>query len=175
MRSSPSTPARPQAHPRHQGCHPVRKILLRNRTVHHNYDIIKSYEAGLVLKGWEVKSLRQGQGAVKDSFAKENQGTLMIENLYIPPYKNAPKSGEGQSRRPRNILLHAKEINKLKNAASNPGTTIAVIQIYLTPKGKIKAEIGIASGKTKHDKREALKKKDWQRQKQRLLKKDVRF
>ena len=150
------------------------KDLLQNRSAYHRYAIKEIFEAGIVLKGHEAKSLRLGQGNLKGAFARAEMGEVNLEGLFIKPYTSAPKDTLAPPARKRKLLLHRRQIQKLENAASHPGSTLTITKLYTNRKGLIKAEIAIAMGKTTRDRKEDLKKKDWQRQKQRLLKKELR-
>ena len=150
------------------------EILLQNRSAYHHYVIGDTFEAGIVLEGPEVKSLRLKDGNLKGAFARIDDREVHIEGLFIKPYTYVPKDTQQTPTRKRKLLLHRKQINRLKNVASRSGSTLTVTKLYTTSKGLIKAEIAVASGKTENDKKDSLKKRDWQRQKQRLLKKDVR-
>lgn len=147
------------------------KVLLNNKKARYNYEIISTLEAGLVLLGDEVKSLRMGQGKIEEAFATFQKGECFLNNLYIAPYKHATMQGQRDPKRPRKLLLHSRQIHKLSGAVSYQGLALVPTKLYITPKGKIKAELALSKGKTKADKRETLKEKSWQRQKQHLLKK----
>lgn len=152
---------------------PEERDLLQNRSAYHRYTIKETFEAGIVLEGHEAKSLRLGQGNLKGAFARAEHGEINLEGLFIKPYTSAPKDTLKPPARKRKLLLHRRQIQKLENATSHPGSTLAVTKLYTNEKGLIKAEIAIAVGKTMSDKKDDLKKRDWQRQKQRLLKKEL--
>ena len=149
------------------------KNLLHNRSAFHRYVIKDTFEAGIVLEGYEAKSLRLGHGNLKGAFARAEHGEVNLEGLFIKPYTNAPKDTLKPPARKRKLLLNRRQIKKLENAANHPGSTLAITKLYTNRKGLIKAEIAIAVGKTTKDKKNDLKKRDWQCQKQRLLKKEL--
>lgn len=144
---------------------PPQTILLNNKRASYDYNIIATLEAGIVLHGAEVKSLRNREGGIIDSFVLINKGEAYLHNLYIKPYDQA-KNFKPDPHRTRKLLLHDKEIRKLIGATKKKGQTIVPLKIYLNQKNLVKAEIALVSGKKKHDKREHEKNKEWQREKQ---------
>jgi SsrA-binding protein len=146
-----------------------KKILVQNRKVRHNYHIEELFEAGLALQGSEVKSLRAGRGSLVDAYAIEKNGEIFLQNAHIDEYGKA-NNFKHDPRRLRKLLLNKKEINKLLGAVKKKGKTIAVLSLYLNKRNLVKAEIALASGKKMHDKRATIKERDWQREKERVLK-----
>ena len=137
----------------------VRMALARNKKAFLNYEIMDTYEAGVSLAGFEVKSLKEGRGSLDGSFVSIRGGEAFLSGAHIPPHQpaNAPK--EYDSRRPRKLLLHKKELRALAGAESMKGLTIIPISVYIK-NNKVKVEIAVARGKKKYDKRETIKKKD---------------
>jgi len=144
------------------------RIAAQNRKARHDYIIESTLEAGIVLTGSEVKSLRQGHGNITESYAVERDGDIVLLNSYIPEYKQAGKFNH-ETRRPRKLLLNRREIDKLGGLAQRAGMTLVPLKIYFNPRGIAKVELGIAKGKNKGDKRESEKKRDWERQRGRLM------
>jgi len=145
-----------------------RRPAAENRRARFNYEIGQVYEAGIQLAGSEVKSLRQGRSNIADSYAGEKDGELFLYNAYIPEYLQANRF-QHETRRPRKLLLHKREIERLAAAVAREGMTIVPLKIYFNEKGRAKVEIAIARGKQLHDKRQTEKKRDWGREKARLL------
>ena len=145
------------------------KLTLYNKKFRHNYEALSTVEAGLVLYGGEVKSLRAGQGKIDEAFAVFRNEECFLSHLFIAPYKHTRE--EHEPRRERKLLLQKRQIHKLGGAVSQQGLALIPTKLYTTPKGKVKVELALSKGKTKADKRETLKEKSWQRQKQHLLKK----
>tara|TARA_R110002095_G_scaffold194238_1_gene172451 strand:+ start:2350 stop:2829 length:480 start_codon:yes stop_codon:yes gene_type:complete len=144
--------------------------IAENRKARHDYTIEDSLEAGIMLLGSEVKSIRmQGGVSLVESHAGEKQGDLYLFNANIPEYKMSNQFNH-EPRRPRKLLLKKKEINKLSAAVKRQGIALIPLKMYFNKRGLVKLLIGIASGKKKADKREADKQRDWSRQKERLLK-----
>lgn len=147
---------------------PDRQIAAQNRKARHDYFIDENIEAGLVLEGSEVKSLRSGQGSLVDAWAGERDGELWMFSAYIPQYASSHEPNY-VSRRPRKLLLHKREVSRLLGAIQREGVTLVPLAIYFNDRGIAKVDIGIARGKRKYDKRQTEKKRDWDRQKSRLL------
>ncbi len=147
---------------------PAEKIVAQNRKARRDYLIEDTLEVGLVLVGSEVKSLRGGSGSIAESYATVKAGELYLVNCYIPEYKSANRLNH-EPRRPRKLLVHTRERNKLVGAVQRRGITLIPLAIYFNPRGIAKLRLGIARGKRKVDKRETEKARDWQRQKARLL------
>lgn len=148
---------------------PARKIAVQNRKARHDYMIQSNLEAGIVLQGSEVKSLRKGLGSIMESYAVEENGEIFLMNAFIPEYTEASYLNH-IPRRPRKLLLRHREIVKLTNAVNRKGMTLVPLSLYFNERGKVKVDLGVAQGKTKGDKRESSKEQDWKRQKARLLK-----
>ena len=144
--------------------------IVLNKKARHDYFITERLEAGLVLEGWEVKSLRAGRVQLQDSYVllKDNEAWLL--GALITPLPTASTHIRPDPSRTRKLLLHRAEIDKLMGAVDRKGYTVVPLAMYWK-KGRAKVEIGLAKGKQTHDKRAALKERDWQRQKERLLKK----
>ena len=145
------------------------KIICLNRKASFNYFFESVYEAGIVLKGSEIKSIRLGKINIADSYAIERRGEIYLMNSYIPLYKNASYSNHNPTD-DRKLLLNKREINKLIGKINREGFTIIPTKIYFK-KGKAKIEIAVAKGKKQYDKRQAKKNKDWQRDKARYVRK----
>lgn len=141
-----------------------------NRKAHFNYTILDTYEAGLMLTGGEVKSLRHGHATIGESYVSAEQGELYLVNAHIDDYL-AARHGfvEQNSSRPRKLLLHQKELSKLLREIQQKGKTIVPLDLYFNQRGIAKVKIALAQGKTYADKRETIKKRDWQRDKQRIM------
>ena len=139
-----------------------------NRRARHDYLIEDTLEAGLVLQGTEVKSLRQGGASIAEAYADENQGELFLVDANIPEYK-ASSHFNHQPTRPRKLLLHRKQMNRLLGAIRREGVTLVPLSIYFNERGRAKVELGLARGKRKADRRQAERDRDWQRNRSRLL------
>jgi SsrA-binding protein len=139
-----------------------------NRRARHDYLIEDKLEAGLVLHGTEVKSLRQGGASIAEAYADEKGGELFLVNANIPEYK-ASAHFNHEPRRPRKLLLHRKQMNRLMGAVKREGVTIVPLALYFNERGRAKVELGLATGKRKSDKRQAERDRDWQRNKARLM------
>ncbi|MFZ1962774.1 MAG: SsrA-binding protein SmpB [Roseiarcus sp.] len=145
------------------------KVVADNRRARHEYEIGEVFEAGLMLTGPEVKSLRAGKATVAESYAAvDRNGEMMLYNANIPEYLQANRFNH-EPRRPRKLLLHAKEIAKLAKGVERDGMTIVPLRVYFNAKGRAKIVIALARGKKLHDKREAEKNRDWSRDKSRLM------
>jgi SsrA-binding protein len=139
-----------------------------NRRARFNYEIGQTYEAGVALTGTEVKSLRDGKANIADAFAGAKGGELWLYNCYIPEYLQANRFNH-ETRRPRKLLLHKREISRLVGAVDREGMTIVPLRIYFNDRGRAKVELAVARGKKLHDKRETAKKRDWGREKARVM------
>ncbi|MBE6429481.1 MULTISPECIES: SsrA-binding protein SmpB [Campylobacter] len=135
------------------------KDLAKNKKSFHDYTIIESFEAGIVLQGSEVKALRAGRANLKDSFVRIIRGELFLLNAHISHLQTAHSHFRPDERSPRKLLMHRKQIDKLLGKVSTDGLTIVVLSLYLNNKNIVKANIALAKGKNLHDKREALKAK----------------
>ena len=142
--------------------------VAENRRARHDYQIQETVEAGLILTGSEVKSLRSGRASIAESSASEENGNLVLINANIPIYPAARENHE--PKRMRTLLMKAKERDKYLDMIRRDGYTLVPLSLYFNQKGVAKLSIGLAKGRKKHDKREASKQRDWDRQKHRLLK-----
>lgn len=147
----------------------LKKIVAENRKARFNYEILDTYEAGLVLKGTEVKSLREGKANIAESYASDEDGEIWLINSYLPEYLQANRFNH-EPRRRRKLLLSSREIGRLRSGINREGMTLVPLKIYFNDKGRAKLELALAKGKKLHDKRESEKERDWNRQKSRLLK-----
>ena len=143
--------------------------VLINKRAKREYEIIDTYEAGIVLSGPEVKSLRLGRANIGDAYADPRDGEIWLINCHISEYFNAQKEFQFSPTRPRKLLLHKKEIRKLQGSVQKQGLTLIVLKIFFNKKGIAKIDLGLGRGKKDRDKRADEKNRDWQRQKQRLL------
>ena len=146
------------------------KIICLNRKASFNYFFIELLEAGIVLKGSEVKSLRDGKGSIADSYAVDNNGELFLINSHIPLYRQSSYNNHNP-KSDRKLLLNRKQINKLIGRINQEGLTLIPTKLYFL-KGKVKVEIAVAKGKKLYDKRQVKKTRDWNREKARLLSKN---
>ncbi|HRJ69143.1 MAG TPA: SsrA-binding protein SmpB [Beijerinckiaceae bacterium] len=144
------------------------KLVADNRKARYNFEIGQVFEAGIVLTGTEVKSLRTGKATIGESYASVEGDQLFLVNAYIPEYLQANRFNH-ETKRPRKLLLHRREIDRLVNAVRREGMTVVPLKLYFNDKGRAKVEIALAKGKKLHDKRETEKKRDWDREKGRLL------
>jgi len=144
------------------------KVVAENRKARHNYFIEEDLEAGIVLEGSEVKSLRAGKGNIAESYASVEGGELWLINGYIPAYGPARTFGHDERRR-RKLLVSKRELARLWQGTARDGMTLVPLRLYFNERGIAKLRLGIAKGKKMQDKRETEKKRDWQRQKARLL------
>ena len=146
-----------------------RKVVGRNRKARHEYEILDTYEAGMVLKGPEVKSLRGGQLAFRDAFARVEGGEVWLYNLHISPYEEANRANE-EPDRVRKLLLHREEIRRLEIKTGEKGLTLVPLEIYFR-KGNAKVLLGVGRGRRLYDKREKLKKQTQDREAKRAMSK----
>jgi SsrA-binding protein len=143
-------------------------IAVENRRARHEYSILETLEAGVILAGTEVKSLRTGRANLADAFAGQQGGELYLFNAYIPEYQ-VKTAFTHETRRPRKLLVHRKELRKLLGAVTRDGMTLVPLSIFFNPRGIAKVQLGLAKGRKLHDKRAAEKERDWQRDKARVL------
>lgn len=148
---------------------PNYKVIAENRRARYDFAIEDDIECGMMLEGSEVKSLREGGSNIAESYATVENGELWLVNGYIAPYARAKTFGHVERRR-RKLLVSRKEMAKLWNATQRKGMTLVPLVMYFNHKGLAKLKIGIAKGKKNHDKRETSAKRDWSRQKARLMK-----
>lgn len=146
-----------------------RKNIATNRRASFDYKIIQKYEAGIILTGSEVKSLRKAHTTIAEGYVTYEEGSLIITNITIEEYKNAAVFGH-EPKRNRQLLMHRKEIEKLRQAIKRKGYTIVPLNMYFNNKGCVKLEIGLAEGKNNIDKRHTIKEREWNIDKKRLLK-----
>ncbi|MCI3131510.1 SsrA-binding protein SmpB [Phenylobacterium aquaticum] len=144
------------------------KLIAENRRARYDYFLEETFEAGLMLTGTEVKSLRVGRANIAESYASVENGEIVLINADIPPYGHANRFNH-EPRRHRKLLLHKKQISKLIGAVQREGRTIIPTKLYWNEKGLAKLELALAKGKQNHDKRQATADRDWQRDKARLL------
>jgi SsrA-binding protein len=144
-------------------------LIAENRRARFEYQLSDTFEAGIQLTGTEVKSLRQGQANIAESYVSIENGDLVLINANIPEYQQAGPFYNHEPRRPRKLLVHKKEIARLAQAIDRQGMTIVPLRLYFNDRGLVKLQIAVAQGKKVHDKRETERKRDWQRQKARLL------
>lgn len=152
---------------------PPHKIIAQNRQARFDFEILETFEAGIMLTGSEVKSLRKGGATIAESFAgemaSEGDAAVYLYNANINVYEQASYFGH-EPRRPRKLLLRKKQIERLLGSIRKKGLTIVPLTLYYNEKGRVKLSIGLARGKKVHDKRQALKDRDWNRDKARILK-----
>ncbi len=142
--------------------------IVQNKKAFHDYFIEEKFEAGIALQGWEVKAIRAGRAQLKESYVIINDGELFLIGSHISPLPTASTHVHPDPTRTRKLLLHAEEIHRLIAKVERAGYTLIALNIHYT-RGRIKLEIGLAKGKKKHDIRETEKERDWQREKQRLV------
>jgi len=145
------------------------RTVAENRKARFAYEVLDTYEAGLALTGTEVKSLRQGQANIQESYASPEGGEIWLINSYIPEYLQANRFNH-EPRRRRKLLLKKREMARLAQAVDREGMTMVPLKIYFNDRGRAKLLLGLARGKKLHDKRETEKQRDWAREKGRLLK-----
>jgi SsrA-binding protein len=144
------------------------KIAADNRKARHNYFIEETVEAGVMLTGTEIKSLRGGHATIGESYAQSKDGEIFLVNAYIPEYTEGNRFNH-EPRRVRKLLLHKRQIAKLSQAIERQGMTLIPLKIIFNAKGRAKVELGLAKGKKLHDKRDTEKARDWEREKGRLM------
>ena len=144
------------------------KLIADNRKARYNYDFVESLEAGIVLTGTEVKSLRNGKAMIAESYATEENGEIWLINAYIPEYLEGNRFNHNP-RQARKLLLKRKEMAKLTMAVNRDGMTIIPNRLYFNDRGRAKLQIALAKGRKNHDKRDVSKDRDWKREQGRLL------
>ena len=147
---------------------PKHKIVADNRKARFHYEIGEVVEAGIMLTGTEVKALRQGRATIAESYADTKRGELWLINANIPEYLQGGRDNH-EPKRPRKLLLHKRQISKLAIAVEREGMTLVALKMYFNERGRAKVEVAVAKGKKLHDKRETDKKRDWNREKSRLM------
>ena len=145
-----------------------KKIVAENRRARFEYFLEDFYEAGIALTGTEVKSLRFGEGSIAESYAEVKDGQAWLINANIPEFSHGNRFNH-EPKRPRKLLLHEREIEKIHTGVSREGMTLIPMSIYFNGRGRAKVELALAKGKKLHDKRETVKERDWKRDQQRLL------
>jgi SsrA-binding protein len=146
---------------------PAKKTIARNKKALHEYQILETWEAGIVLAGPEVKSVRAGHVSLAESFARIERGELWLHDMHISPYDPASR-WNADPLRPRKLLMHRREIRRLIGATEQKGLTLVPLELYLL-RGRVKVGLALARGKKLHDKRESLKRKDMEREVRRAL------
>jgi SsrA-binding protein len=146
----------------------ARKLIADNKRARFDYYVEDTYEAGLVLTGTEVKSLRLGRANIAESYASPENGEIWLINSYIPEYGPASRFNH-EPRRQRKLLLREREINKLFGAVDRDGRTVVPLKLFFNERGMVKLEVALAKGKKEHDKRDATKDREWKREQSRLM------
>jgi len=145
-----------------------KKVVAENRRARFDYFLDEFFEAGIALTGTEVKSLRFGEGSIAESYAEVKDGQVWLVNSNVPEFSHGNRFNH-EPKRPRKLLLHEREIEKMRNAVSREGMTLIPMSIYFNGRGRAKVELALAKGKKLHDKRDTEKARDWKREQQRLL------
>jgi SsrA-binding protein len=145
-----------------------KKIVAENRRARFDYFLEQFFEAGIALTGTEVKSLRFGEGSIAESYAEVKDDQVWLVNSNVPEFSHGNRFNH-EPKRPRKLLLHGREIDKMRNAVSREGMTLIPLSIYFNGRGRAKVELALAKGKKLHDKRDTEKARDWKREQQRLL------
>ncbi len=145
-----------------------KKVVAENRRARFEYFLEEFFEAGIALTGTEVKSLRFGEGSIAEAYAEVKDGQVSLINANIPEY-NFGNRFNHEPKRPRKLLLHEREIEKMKHGVSREGMTLIPMSVYFNSRGRAKVELALAKGKKLHDKRETIKQRDWKRDQQRLM------
>ena len=159
--------ARPMARPK-PATFEKTKIVAENRRAKFDYAIETVFEAGIALTGTEVKSLRFGQGSIAESYAEVKDNQVWLINSNVPEFSHGNRFNH-EPKRPRKLLLHEREINKMHGAVAREGMTLVPLSIYFNARGRAKVELALAKGKKAHDKRETIKERDWKREQGRLM------
>ena len=144
------------------------KIVAENRRARFDYFIEQVFEAGIVLTGTEVKSLRFGEGSIAESYAEVKDDEVWLINSNVPEFSHGNRYNH-EPKRPRKLLLKEREIAKMHGAVAREGMTLVPLSIYFNGKGRAKVELALSKGKKAHDKRETIKERDWKREQSRLL------
>ena len=144
------------------------KVVAENRRARHEYFLEEFFEAGIALTGTEVKSLRFGEGSIAEAYAEVKGGAVTLVNANVPEFSHGNRFNH-EPKRPRRLLLHERQIEKLHRAVSREGMTVIPLSVYFNGRGRAKVELALAKGKKLHDKRETAKERDWKRDQQRLL------
>jgi SsrA-binding protein len=144
------------------------KIVAENRRARFEYFIEHTYEAGIALTGTEVKSLRFGEGSIAEAYAEVRNEQVWLVNANIPEFSHGNRHNH-EPKRPRKLLLHEREINKLHGAVAREGMTLIPLTVYFNGRGRAKVELALAKGKKAHDKRDTIKERDWKREQGRIM------
>jgi SsrA-binding protein len=144
------------------------KTVAENRRARFEYFLEDFFEAGIALTGTEVKSLRFGEGSIAESYAEVKGDEVWLVNANVPEFSHGNRHNH-EPKRPRKLLLHEREINKMRNAVARDGMTLIPLSIYFNGRGRAKVELALAKGKKLHDKREVMKDRDWKRDQARLM------
>jgi len=144
------------------------KVVAENRRAKFDYFIETVFEAGIALTGTEVKSLRFGEGSIAESYAEVKDGQVWLINSNLPEFSHGNRYNH-EPKRPRKLLLHEREINKMHGAVARQGMTLVPLSIYFNARGRAKVELALAKGKKDHDKRDTIKARDWKREQGRLM------
>ncbi len=144
------------------------RVAAQNRKARHNYEIEDTLEAGIMLVGSEVKSLRKGRASIAESFAVERDGELWLVNAHIPEYEGANRRNH-LPMRARKLLVHRRQRDRLMGAISREGMTLVPLSVYFNDRGIVKVQLGLGRGKSKIDKREDIKRREWNRDRARVL------
>jgi SsrA-binding protein len=144
------------------------KTVALNRRARFDYFLEETFEAGIALSGTEVKSLRFGEGSITEAYAEVRDGECWLINANIPEFSHGNRFNH-EPKRPRKLLLHTREIEKMIGAVERKGMTLVPLSVYFNSRGRAKVELALAKGKQAHDKRDTIKERDWQRDKARLL------
>ncbi len=147
----------------------MRHPVAVNRRARHDYELGDRYEAGLVLQGSEVKSLRAQGASLREAYAEPKNGELWLINAHIAPWTSAAKGHQHEPRRPRKLLLQRRQISRITSAINEQGMTVTLLSIYFNEKGTAKAEIALARGRKGRDRRQEIRKREWQREQARLM------
>src|SRR6188508_1883840 len=152
----------------HHASFDKKKVVAENRRARFDYAIEETFEAGIALQGTEVKSLRFGEGSIAESYAHVHDGEAWLVNANIPEFSHGNRYNH-EPKRPRKLLLHEREIEKMIGAVERKGMTLIPLSVYFNGRGRAKVELALAKGKQTHDKRASIKERDWKRDKARLL------
>ena len=144
------------------------KVVAENRRARFEYFLEDFFEAGIVLTGTEVKSLRAGDGSIAESYAEVKDGEVWLVNANVPEFSHGNRFNH-EPKRPRKLLLHQREIEKMRAAVAREGRTLIPLSVYFNPQGRAKGELALAKGKKLHDKRDTEKARDWKREQGRLM------
>ena len=145
-----------------------KKIVAENRKARFEYSIDTVYEAGIALVGTEVKSLRFGEGSIAESYAEIRDGMVWLVNANVPEFSHGNRFNH-EAKRPRKLLLHEREINNLHGAVAREGMTLVPLSVYFNGRGRAKVELALAKGRKDHDKRAAIKEREWKREAGRIM------